>query len=224
MELVSLLKYCLDRYSKLHEEGHISFQSVKIKERVFSFKDWSAQIQENFEKWFWIPEDLSKKKHPSIEDSNVKIKGIFKDVVKSHIPSEEYRFRPNAIIALALTPELVEVEHAQRYLSLVGTRLIRESSIGVGTLDRVHQSLYCEYYDNDDDTDNYVTAHGFSYHNGPEWVWLYGFYIKALQNFGLLPGNKRNAIALLQNHIRHIKNNPWMSLPEMANVGGQPNK
>lgn len=94
----------------------------------------------------------------------------------------------------------------------------------MGTLDRVHQSLYCEYYDNDDDTDNYVTAHGFSYHNGPEWIWLYGFYIKAMLNFNQTPATRRNAMALLQNHIRHIKNNPWMSLPEMTNVGGGENK
>jgi len=44
------------------------------------------------------------KKHPSIEDNLVKIKGIFKDVVKSQIASEEYRLRPNALITLALAP------------------------------------------------------------------------------------------------------------------------
>jgi len=39
------------------------------------------------------------------------------------------------------------------------------------------------YYDNSDDSIQIKTAHGFSYHNGPEWVWLYGFYIVAKINF-----------------------------------------
>jgi glycogen debranching enzyme len=107
----------------------------------------------------------------------------------------------------------VTAEHAIRYLSLVTTRLIRDGSIGVGTLDQIHSSLYCEYYDNDDDSDNYITAHGFSYHNGPEWVWLYGFYIKALLNFTSKPLSRSNAMAMLQNHIKFIKNDLWMGLP-----------
>ena len=78
-----------------------------------------------------------------MEENYVKIKGMFKDVVRSQTASEEYRLRPNALIALALAPELVNPAHAKRYLSLVETRLIKDHSIGVGTLDRVHQSLYC---------------------------------------------------------------------------------
>lgn len=66
VELVGLLKFCLDSYNKLFEEGHIKFNTVTIDDKVFKFTEWSQQIQENFEKWFWIPEDLSKKRHPSI--------------------------------------------------------------------------------------------------------------------------------------------------------------
>ncbi len=35
------------------------------------------------------------------------------------------------------------------------------------------------YYDNSDNSAQIKSAHGFSYHNGPEWVWLYGFYVVA---------------------------------------------
>ena len=88
-------------------EGHIKFNTVRINDNVFKFTDWSRQIQENFEKWFWIPEELSKKRHQSVEEKYVKLKGMYKDVVKSSIASEEYRLRPNALITLALAPELV---------------------------------------------------------------------------------------------------------------------
>jgi glycogen debranching enzyme len=59
------------------------------------------------------------------------------------------------------------------------------------------------YYDNNDDSTNVKVAHGFSYHNGPEWVWLYGYYIAAKCNFskGL---RKNQLIALLQPQAKHL--------------------
>ncbi len=35
---------------------------------------------------------------------------------------------------------------------------------------------YISDYVNDDD---YKRARGFNYHNGPEWLWLTGYYIRA---------------------------------------------
>ena len=51
------------------------------------------------------------------------------------------------------------------------------NSIGVKTLDP-REEEYVPYYDNEDES-HYKTAHGFSYHNGPEWVWVYGMFLKA---------------------------------------------
>lgn len=84
IELMGLLKHNLDAYEKLHKEGKYSYNTVKLTENTFTFADWARYIQENFEKWFWIPEDLNAKKHHSIENEYVKIKGMYKDVVKSH--------------------------------------------------------------------------------------------------------------------------------------------
>lgn len=42
---------------------------------------------------------------------------------------------------------------------------------------------YRSHYDNSNDSEDFNTAHGFCYHNGPEWVWLYGFYLMALHRF-----------------------------------------
>ncbi|CAF4337978.1 unnamed protein product [Adineta steineri] len=36
----------------------------------------------------------------------------------------------------------------------------------------------CDYVD-DDDLNDYKRAHGYNYHNSPEWLWLTGYYIRA---------------------------------------------
>ena len=59
-------------------------------------------------------------------------------------------------------------------------------------------SLYSPFYDNNNDSNDYHVAHGFSYHNGPEWVWLYGYYVVAKINFQKEEVSKRKAMALLQ--------------------------
>lgn len=86
-----------------------------------------------------------------------------------------------------MSPSLVKPEHALLYIENVEKNLIKPDSIGIGTLDKIHESLYSEEYDNDLDSPEFKKAFGFSYHNGPEWVWLYGFYIKALLNFKKIP-------------------------------------
>ena len=36
---------------------------------------------------------------------------------------------------------------------------------------------YVPFYDNENQSNNYKIAQGFSYHQGPEWVWPYGYYL-----------------------------------------------
>lgn len=80
--------------------------------------------------------------------------------------------------------------------------LISLKSIGVSTLHEAH-SLYAPTYDNEDNSNNPKLAHGFSYHNGPEWVWLYGFYISGKAIFDEKP-NQNRLLALLQEHAKYI--------------------
>lgn len=54
--------------------------------------------------------------------------------------------------------------------------MIEENSLGIKTLDILNED-YIPYYDNEDDSTNFATSHGFSYHNGPEWVWIYAYYL-----------------------------------------------
>jgi glycogen debranching enzyme len=61
--------------------------------------------------------------------------------------------------------------------------LISKKSIGVSTLSKAHNELYVGSYERDNDSNDFKIAKGFSQYNGPEWVWLYGFYVKAKCNF-----------------------------------------
>ena len=83
------------------------------------------------------------------------------------------------MVALSVAPELFNPGHALKYLKMVEKELISDNSIGIGTLGSEHDSLYVPYYNNNDDSSDLKVAHGFSYHNGPEWIWPDGFYIDA---------------------------------------------
>lgn len=75
-------------------------------------------------------------------------------------------------------------------------------------------------------------AHGFSYHNGPEWVWVYGYFLRALvATYGKENLNRHNFFSYLANHKNYIVDNEWytihhlylysrISLPEMTNSNG----
>ena len=48
-----------------------------------------------------------------------------------------------------------------------------------------HETRYCSYYDNDS-TASYEVGGGFSYHNGPEWVFVLGRGLICLRKLGEL--------------------------------------
>lgn len=124
---------------------------------------------------------------------------------------------------MALAPEIFERSHALRYIYKVEKFLLGEHSLGVSTLSENH-SIYSSYYDNGDMSNCPNTSHGYSYHNGPEWVWLYGFYILAKIEFNEEHPTKSMMLALLQPHAKHIYSDEWCSLPEITNKDGERNQ
>ena len=81
---------------------------------------------------------------------------------------------------------------------------------------------------NDNDSNDYKQAHGFNYHNGPEWLWLTGYYIRAKlywskqQNDPLIVKQTIAHIEeILSGHMELILSNDWKGLPGLTNANGK---
>ncbi|TPX32151.1 hypothetical protein SmJEL517_g04719 [Synchytrium microbalum] len=73
-------------------------------------------------------------------------------------------------------PERFDLSHARVTLKMVED--VVAGPLGVKTLDPSDWA-YQPVYDNTNDSADPTTAHGFNYHNGPECIWLYGYYLPA---------------------------------------------
>ena len=98
--------------------------------------------------------------------------------------------------------------------------------VGIKTLDPSDWS-YRGIYDNSNDSTDLTVAHGFNYHQGPEWVWIYGMYLRAYLLFHKSSKDAnmyKSAVfavqrALIQ-HKLYIQQDPFSGLPELTNMGG----
>lgn len=87
-------------------------------------------------------------------------------------------------------------------------------------------------YDNGNDSSDETVAHGFNYHQGPEWLWVMGYFLRAYYYFNTqAPGHDENNVLatktwigkVIQNHNRWIHDfrlNPYAGLPELTNENG----
>ena len=98
--------------------------------------------------------------------------------------------------------------------------------LGMATLDQSDWSYRPDYH-NSDEGDDPSTAHGFNYHQGPEWLWPVGYLLQALLHFAPLVGGVselrrtiRKVKSILSRHFVEIQQSPWRSLPELTNKNG----
>ena len=73
---------------------------------------------------------------------------------------------------MAYAPDLFEVEHAKICLENVEKILMEPECMGIKTLDPSDKNYKGDYVNSDD-------SQGWNYHQGPEWLWPVGFFLKA---------------------------------------------
>lgn len=149
-------------------------------------------------------------------------RGIYKDTVGATAPWCDYQLRPNFTVAMAVAPELFDAAHAANALRMVEAHLV--GPLGMRTLDPADWGYRPDYVNSLDNGDRAV-AKGFNYHQGPEWLWPVGFYLRALIAFAgaldLAPAALRHSVArLLRPHAAHIRASLWAGLPELTNRNG----
>ena len=216
IEIVGLLQSTLRFLQMAVDDNLYPHKGVNRDGKLFTWAEWSNLLVSNFEGWFYIPTKPEHDDRYFIEQSRVSVRGIYKDTVGASNEFGDYQFRPNLLVAMTVAPELFDPYHAVRCLDIVETNLLGE--LGMKTLDPSDWN-YHPYYDHDSDSDDKFTAQGFNYHNGPEWLWLTGFFFRASMRFRrpFTPKMKK----VISNLKRAFKESPAFGLPELTNKDGE---
>ncbi|XP_062848726.1 glycogen debranching enzyme-like isoform X2 [Trichomycterus rosablanca] len=226
VEIVGLCKSTIRWLMHLNQNGHFPYSSVSVQKdgetHMVLYSEWNQRIQENFERMFYVSPDPEEKheKHPGL----VHKRGIYKDTYGASSPWCDYQLRPNFTIAMVVAPELFTVDRAWAALEIVEKKLL--GPLGMRTLDP-DDMVYCGVYDNALDSNNYNLAKGFNYHQGPEWLWLVGYFLRAKLYFAKQTGQGvyENTLCMVKNvlsrHHVHLDRSPWKGLPELTNENGQ---
>ncbi|KAJ3377045.1 hypothetical protein HDU84_009122 [Entophlyctis sp. JEL0112] len=235
VEIIGLLKAALRWIVKdvLNSECKAFFPSDHVvlksgSNKILMYRDWDEMVAKSFEKYFYIPEDP--RDDPNFELDEPKLinkRAIYKDVLGSSQKFTEFQLRPNFLVALVVAPELFDVKHACGALDIVGKHLL--GPLGIKTLDP-DDWAYRGFYDNANDSTDSAVAHGFNYHNGPEWGWLMGYYLMAYIHFKKLFASQEKKIQVNQDvqrillkHKKYIldhSTNLFAGLPELTNKDG----
>ncbi|KAI5954892.1 GDB1 [Candida jiufengensis] len=223
VELQGLLKSALRFVNQLQKQGKFNYKEVeKSNGEKISLIDWENLLQQNFEKHFYIPENSKDDCNYDVDPSLINRRGIYKDLYHSGKPYEDYQLRPNFPIAMCVAPELFTPEHAIKAIN--NADLIIRGPIGMRTLDPSDYN-YRPYYNNSIDNDDFATSKGRNYHQGPEWVWNFGYFLRAFLYFKFPQINSLELFTLLndriQYHIKWIKDSPWAGLTELTNKDGE---
>lgn len=202
-------KYPYPGVARRHRDGSLT---------AWTYSQWADRIRRSFERHFWVPAA------PSAADQRpdlVHRRAIYKDTHGASQPWADYQLRCNYVVAMALAPELFDPRHA--WLALDNVEKLLVGPLGLKTLDP-EDWAYRPNYDNSDNSSDPSVAHGFNYHQGPEWTWPLGFYLRARLAFahdnGQFSKTVAAAYAALAPLVAEMRSSPWRGLPELSNAGG----
>lgn len=228
VEIIGLLKSTLRFVLELNTKGLFKYTDVVNQhgDKV-TFKHWNDLLQKNFEKCFYIPMEGEEGNY-DVDNHIIHRRGIYKDLYKSSSTYEDYQLRPNFAIAMVVAPELFEVGHAMNAISLAD-RVIR-GPVGMATLDPEDMN-YRPYYHNSEDSTDFTTSKGRNYHQGPEWLWCTGFFLRAFLKFDLVSEKEHEEIGFVETfqqvarrmvgHRQWIRTSHWAGLTELTNKDGE---
>ena len=217
VELVGISRFVLGWLIRTKVAGKYPFDGVQLKDHKLTWVEWARKIDENFEKHFWIDET-------STESGYINKRNIYKDSLNSSAGWTDFQLRPNFLLALTLAPEMVNAENARKALNQAKKLLLNEpNSVGIKTLDDSDYN-YCGYYDNANQSNNKSVAQGFNYHQGPEWLWPVGYFLRALIIYFKGTKEEEETISFVKAHLgklyERMNSNDWKSLPELTNKNG----
>jgi glycogen debranching enzyme len=207
----------------MHQRGDYPYEGVQLNEnhsansenlKMYTWSIWANRIDRNFEKHFWIDANTSESVH-------VNHREIYKDTLNSSIPWTDYQLRPNFLIALCLAPSMINSDNARIALENCRKHLFdNENSMGIKTLDKSDYN-YCGFYDNSNRSNDPRISHGYNYHQGPEWLWPIGYYLRSQMLYNANRKETRKHVThCLARYYTHIVNSDWNSLPELTNENG----
>lgn len=228
VEITGLCYSTLRWVAELSAQGRFKYSSVtKADKSTISFKDWADLIKANFERCYYVPLSPDEDKNYDVNTAIVNRRGVYKDLYKSGKEYEDYQLRPNFPISMTVAPDLFESSHAVSALVLADGVL--RGPQGMATLDPADLN-YKPYYINSEDSENFATSKGRNYHQGPEWLWPTGYFLRALLKFDLGrrdPNDKEGRTEAFQQVTqrlmgckRMIQESPWAGLQELTQKDG----
>ncbi|KAF2141738.1 glycoside hydrolase family 133 protein [Aplosporella prunicola CBS 121167] len=226
IEITGMLYSTLKWVDELNKAGKYKYDGVDIEGgQHLTFAEWAAKIKDNFERVYYVPQNAEEDKNYDVNSAIVNRRGIYKDLYRSGKEYEDYQLRPNFTIAMTVAPDLFDPEKALNALYLADTAL--RGPTGMATLDPSDLN-YRPNYNNAEDSTDFHTSKGRNYHQGPEWLWPTGFFLRALLRFDLTrrktPEERvesyQQVTRRLHGCMEAIKSSPWAGLTELTNQAG----
>jgi glycogen debranching enzyme len=222
--LYSTVRWCAD----LYEKGKFKYEGVTLPDgkQTITYKAWADKIKANFERTFYVPRAPEEDGDYDVNPSIINRRGIYKDLYRSGKEYEDYQLRPNFPVAMSVAPDLFDPEHALYALQMADRILLGPQ--GMKTLDPSDLN-YRGYYINSEDSTDFHTSKGRNYHQGPEWLWPTGFFLRALLKFDLkrrkTPGERvesyQQVTRRLAGCMKAIQESPWAGLTELTQKNGE---